>query len=106
MAIWADALYGGTTILNAELHAQMIAFIPTNEEHIYYGLGTEGNPPDIGYGHNGARPAYMTIMRYHPETKTSYVLTSNFLDADDLNGQVEELEKVVREAIQAVQSLE
>jgi D-alanyl-D-alanine carboxypeptidase len=104
LAIWAEALYGSNTILNAELHAQMIAVIPTNEEHVYYGLGTEGNPPDIGYGHNGARPAYVTTMRYHPETNTSYVLFCNFLDADDLVGQGEDQSNIVREAIQAVKS--
>jgi hypothetical protein len=87
----------------------MIKGIPTNEEHVIYGLGTELNPPDLGYGHNGARPAYMTIMRYNPETKTSYVLFCNFLDASslkDLNAQGEGLANIVREAIQAVQRSE
>jgi D-alanyl-D-alanine carboxypeptidase len=106
LATWANALYGTNTILNAELHAQMIKGIPTNEEHVNYGLGTELNPPDLGYGHNGARPAYMTIMKYHPGTKTSYVLFCNFLDADDLEGQGEYLNNIVREAIQAVQTSE
>jgi len=80
--------------------------IINDEEHVNYGLGTELNPPDIGYGHNGARPAYMTIMRYHPETNTSYVLSANFLDADDLEGQGEDLANIVREAIKAVQGSE
>ncbi|MEO6000160.1 MAG: serine hydrolase domain-containing protein, partial [Chitinophagaceae bacterium] len=84
LATWAEALYGSNTILNAALHAQMITGIPTNEEHVNYGLGTELNPPDIGYGHNGARPAYMTIMKYHPESNSSYILFCNFLDADDV----------------------
>jgi D-alanyl-D-alanine carboxypeptidase len=104
LAIWANALYGTNTILNADLHAQMIKGIPTNEEHVNYGLGTELNPLDIGYGHNGARPAYMTIMRYHPGSNTSYVLFCNFLDADDLNGQGEVLNNMVRKAIQAVET--
>ena len=105
LAIWANALYATNTILNAELHAELIAGIPTNEEHVNYALGTELNPPDLGYGHNGARPAYMTIMRYHPETKTSYILFANFLDAsslETLNAQGEGLANIVREAIQAV----
>ncbi len=106
LATWANALYATNTILNAELHAQMIAGIPTNEEHVIHGLGTELNPPDLGYGHNGAHPAYMTIMRYNPETKASYVLVANFLDAtslEALNAQGEGMENIVREAIQAVQ---
>lgn len=104
LATWANALYATNTILNADLHAQMIAGIPTNEVHVNYGLGTELNPPDIGYGHNGARPAYMTIMRYHPGSKTSYVLFCNFLDADDLEAQGEELNTMVRKAIKAVET--
>lgn len=107
LATWANALYTTNTILNADLHAQMIKGIPTNEEHVIYGLGTELNPPDLGYGHNGARPAYMTIMRYNPETKASYVLFANFLDAtspEDLNAQGEGLANIVREAVQAVKA--
>jgi hypothetical protein len=87
----------------------MIKGIPTDEEHVIYGLGTELNPPDLGYGHNGAHPAYMTIMRYHPGTRTSYVLFSNFLDAtsiDALNAQGAAMANIVREAIQAVQRSE
>lgn len=45
--------------------------MPTNEEDVNYGLGTELNPCDLGYGHNGAHPAYMTVMRYHPVTDAS-----------------------------------
>ena len=109
LATWANALYATNTILNADLHAQMIKGIRTDEEHVIYGLGTELNPPDLGYGHNGARPAHMTIMRYNPETEASYVLVSNFLDAsskDALNAQGEGLANIVREAIQAVQRSE
>ncbi len=105
LATWANALYATNTILNANLHAQMIRGVPTKEEHVIYGLGTEMNPPDIGYGHNGARAAYMTIMRYNPETKASYILVANFLDGTSLqalNAQGEGLANVVREAIQAV----
>ncbi len=109
MATWANALYATNTILNANLHAQMIKGIPTGEEHVIYGLGTELNPPDIGYGHNGAHPAYMTIMRYNPETRASYVLVANFLDATSLaalNVQGEGLANIVREAIGAVRRSE
>lgn len=107
LAIWANALYATNTILSADLHAQMIKGIPTNEEHVIYGMGTELNPPDIGYGHNGARPAYMTVMRYNPDTKCSYVLFVNFLNAGslaDINAQGEGLANVMREAIQAVKA--
>ncbi len=100
---WTNDLYGTNTILNADLHAQMITGIPTHEtEHVMYGLGTEMNPPDIGYGHNGAHPAYMTIIRYHPETNASYVLTCNLMDLDNFGAQGEDLFNIIREAIQAV----
>jgi D-alanyl-D-alanine carboxypeptidase len=107
LATWANALYATNTILNAKVHAQMITGIPTKEEHVIYGLGTEMNPPDIGYGHNGARPAYMTIMRYNPETRASYILVANFLDATSnaaLNAQGDGLSEIVREAVQAVKA--
>jgi D-alanyl-D-alanine carboxypeptidase len=105
LVTWANNLYGSTTILNAELHEQMITGLQTYEEHVIYGLGTEMNPPDIGFGHNGAHPAYMTIMRYHPETNASYVLMCNFWDfnsIEDLKKQGGDMNNIVREAIQAV----
>lgn len=83
----------------------MIKGIPTNEVHVNYGLGTERNPPDIGYGHNGARPAYVTIMRFHPETNSSYVLFCNFMDVDEFLSQGEDVNDMVREAIRAVETL-
>ena len=106
LSTWANALYATNTLINSDLQAQMIAGIPTNEEHVNYGLGTELNPPDLGYGHNGARPAYMTVMKYHPGTKTSYVLFANFLDADGIQTQGEGLDNIVRLAIQAVKDSE
>ncbi|MEO5889362.1 MAG: serine hydrolase domain-containing protein [Ferruginibacter sp.] len=105
LATWSNALYGSNTILNAGLHAQMIDGIPTNEEHVSYALGTERNPPDLGYGHNGARPPYMITMRYHPGTKTSYVVFCNFLDTGDFQAQADAQTNIVREAIKAVESL-
>jgi D-alanyl-D-alanine carboxypeptidase len=104
LATWANALYGSNKILNADLHAQMITGILTNEEHVNYGLGTELHPPDLGYGHNGAHPAYMTIMRYHPGTNASYVLFCNFLNVDDFSSQGKDLENIVRQAVQAVET--
>jgi D-alanyl-D-alanine carboxypeptidase len=104
LATWANALYGTNTILNAKIHAQMIAGIPTHEVHVNYGLGTEKNPADIGYGHNGARPPYITTMRYHPKSNATYVLFSNFFDYDNFLDQGEDMADIVREAIQAVEA--
>jgi D-alanyl-D-alanine carboxypeptidase len=104
LVTWANALYGSNTILNAELHAQMITGILTNEGHVNYGLGTELNPPDLGYGHNGAHPAYVTFMRYHPQTNASYVLFCNFFDVDNFGDQGEDLHNLLRQAVQAVET--
>jgi D-alanyl-D-alanine carboxypeptidase len=104
LATWANALYGTNKIVGAELHAQMIAGIPTNEIHVNYGLGTEKNPPCSGYGHNGARPPYITAMRYHPKSNTTYVLFSNFFDFDHFLEQGEEMASILCEAIQALET--
>ncbi|HLL41480.1 MAG TPA: serine hydrolase domain-containing protein [Segetibacter sp.] len=104
LVTWANALYGSNTILNAQLRAQMIAGIPTHEDHVNYGLGTELKYPDLGYGHGGAHPAYMTQMRYHPKTNTSYVVFCNFLNVDDFNAQGEDVFNIIRKAIQAVET--
>ena len=103
LAIWANALYATNQILNEELHAQMIAGIPTNEIHGTYGLGCEMHPADIGYGHNGTRAGYLTTMRYHPGSHTSYILFCNFMDFDEILAQLADMDNIVREAIQAVE---
>jgi D-alanyl-D-alanine carboxypeptidase len=104
LATWCQTLYGTNMILNSTLQEQMIDGIPTNESHVSYGLGCETYPPDIGYGHNGARPGYLTMMRYHPGTHTSYIVFVNYFDFDDFQSEANDLEEVIREAIYAVET--
>jgi D-alanyl-D-alanine carboxypeptidase len=105
LATWANALYGSNKILNPGLQLQMITGIKTGEEHVSYGLGCETNPADLGFGHDGARPAYMTVMRYHPPSQTSIVLFGNFLDFDDFLGQADDMNNLARYALQLIKNL-
>ena len=84
LGTWAYRLWGTNEVLNAATLHEMTTMIPTNEIHEFYGLGCEGGPPEIGYGHNGARAGTMITMRYDPVSKASYTLYTNFLDAEDL----------------------
>ena len=102
LATWAYTLYGTDKIVNEDLHKQMIDVLPSYDVNVNYGLGTTAFPQDIGYGHDGVRPAYMTIMRYHPESKSSYVLFSNFLNFEAAVDQSNDLHQIVREAIKEV----
>ena len=104
LATWAYKLYGTNEIVNTDLHNQMIDVLPSYDINVNYGLGTTAFPEDLGYGHDGARPAYLTIMRYHPATNTSYVLSSNFLNFDDIQTQADDMHEIVREALKAVEA--
>lgn len=52
LANWSYHLWGSANVLKPATLAEMIKMIPTGEVHEFYGLGCEGGPPDIGYGHN------------------------------------------------------
>lgn len=84
LVTWAYALYHGNEVLNEETKSKMLDFMETNEIHVSYGLGCEAHPEELGYGHNGARVAYLTTMRYVPEIQTAFMIGSNSLYIDDL----------------------
>lgn len=100
LANWVYALYGTNKIVNQDLHNQMIDVLPSGDANVNYGLGTSTYPLDTGYGHDGVRPAYITIMRYEPNTKSSYVLFSNFLNFDIIANQVNDMHDIVSKAVQ------
>lgn len=104
LANWAYALYGTNKIVNEDLHNQMIDVLPSYDVNVNYGLGTSTNPADIGMGHDGIIPAYITIMRYEPNSKSSYVLFSNFLNIDEVKSQVEVMHNIVSEAVKMVKT--
>lgn len=104
LANWAYALYGTNKIVNEDLHNQMIDVLPSGDVNVNYGLGTSTFPEDIGMGHDGVRPAYITVMRYEPKTKSSYVLFCNFLNFDEVKNQVNDMHEMVSEAVKAVEA--
>lgn len=104
LANWAYQLYGTEDILNKEIRKQMLTFQPSGDVNVNYGLGAVNYPEDLGYGHDGVRPAFMTIMRYEPNSQTSFVLFSNFLNFDKVGDQNNEMHQMVREALEMVKA--
>ena len=104
LANWVYTLYGTNKIVNQDLHNQMIAVLPSGDVNVNYGLGTSTYPLDTGYGHDGVRPAYITVMRYEPNTKSSYVLFSNFLNFDQIGNQANDMHDMVSEAVKFVKN--
>jgi D-alanyl-D-alanine carboxypeptidase len=104
LALWAYNLYGTETILNKAIQQQMYAVLPSYDVNVNYGLGTVHYPEDLGYGHDGVRPAFMTIMRYEPDSKIAIVLFSNFLNFDKAKDQNDEMHDMVREALMIIQT--
>lgn len=98
LANWSYQLWGTTNVLNAATLAEMIEMVPTQEVHEFYGLGCEGGPSDIGYGHNGARIGTMITMRYDPVSKATFTVVTNFLDANDFVGQGRVANEIIRAA--------
>ena len=99
LARWASLLYTGQSGLNAAQVQKMTTFIPTGEEHVQYGLGCEGAPADLGYGHNGAYMAYMTVMRYLPASGTVIIVVTNYLDNDEFLAEADVLYAIARETL-------
>lgn len=52
-------------------------------------------------GHNGDVPGYQAVARYHPELKTTVVVLTNLSNNKDGTMPAEELDKIVRAAIEA-----
>lgn len=104
LALWAYYLYGTETILNKEIKQQIYEVLPSYDVNGNYGLGTVHYPEDLGYGHDGVRPAFMTVMRYEPNSKFAIVLYSNFLNFDNAGNQNDEMHDMVREALMLIQN--
>lgn len=97
LALWAKKLYGTHEVLDQETLALMTDAIPADEQHGYYGLGTQAFPVDLGFGHDGARVAFLSSMRYDPDTKTSFVVFTNYINVDDMMTEGEALYEILRQ---------
>ncbi|RCH53786.1 hypothetical protein DJ568_16245 [Mucilaginibacter hurinus] len=102
LSTWAFNLYAAKKVLSEQTLRDMIARDDNGQEPASYGLGCDLEPAAIGYGHNGARAAYVTIMRYHPGTHRTYVVFSTFLDVKGLREQIMDMEEVVQQSINEV----
>lgn len=98
LAKWAKKLYGTNEILNAETLSLMTSTIPADSLHGFYGLGTQAFPEDLGVGHDGARVAYLSSMRYIQDINTSFVIFTNHLNVDDFMTEGLALYEVIRKA--------
>jgi D-alanyl-D-alanine carboxypeptidase len=95
---WMRRLLKGEVGLNAQTIASMRECEATNEIHVYYGLGLECDPPELGVGHNGAITGYLTAARHDPVTDVTVVVFATFLDADDFPTEGEMLNETARQA--------
>ena len=94
---WIRRLVKGEAGVSASNVARMVACLPTYEEHVWYGLGIECNPPDLGAGHNGAIAGYVTVARHDPTIDVTVVVSMSFFDADNFAKQGEFLYSTARE---------
>lgn len=66
-------------IISTSSLAMMKDYKPTRESHQYYGLGCQYTY-GLGYGHNGAHAAYLSMMRHDPNDNITIVVFCNFWD--------------------------
>ena len=79
----------------------MTTCLQTGEQHVFYGLGCEGAPEDLGYGHNGAHPAFRTVMRYLPSGAV-VVMFANYLDYSFVFSEGQVMYAILREAMEII----
>ena len=99
LAKWGRLLLSTNEVLNAEIRAMMIDALPADESHGFYGLGIQVYPTELGYGHDGAHLAYLTTMRYEPESDRTFVIFTNHLNIDNFVNEANALYDVLRETI-------
>lgn len=101
LSTWAYELYHNKSVIPASLVADMTTMVENNKEIKFYGLACEGNPPDIGIGHNGAHVGTLNMMRYDNNTGATYLIHTNYLNFTSFEEFLEEndvLIDIIREA--------
>lgn len=102
LARWARALYGTEAVLSTTTRAMMLDVLPADAQHGYYGLGVQAFPEDLGHGHDGARPGYLSVMRYIPETGTALVIFTNHIYFENPAYHADALYELLRDSYQTV----
>ncbi len=70
-----------------------------------YGLGLSRKMAgsfDLGFGHNGGAPGFLTSLAYNPANDMGFVLVSSLIDFDDLRGQLGWMDEVAADALQQI----
>lgn len=98
---WIRLLVRGEAGVSKEQVARMADVSPDSQ----YGLGLsrkKSGSYDLGLGHNGGAPGFLTDLAYNPETDMGYVLVSSLIDFDDLGNQLGWLDEVAAAALQEI----
>ncbi|MFD2572725.1 serine hydrolase domain-containing protein [Spirosoma soli] len=81
---WMELLISGQTGISIANVALMEQMLPGDEGNERYGLGLTFDA-GLGYGHDGFQPAYLSRLRYNPDTKTTVLVVATFIYIKDPN---------------------
>lgn len=101
LARWIRLLVRGEAGVSKQQVARMTDVFPDS----HYGLGLSRKAADsfdLGFGHNGGTPGFLTDLAYNPANDMGYVLVSSLIDFDDLGGELGWMDAVAAEALQLI----
>jgi CubicO group peptidase (beta-lactamase class C family) len=84
LATWLRALFKGEVGLSDATLQMMTDVMPTGQG-TQYGLGVL-QTPGLGFGHDGGRDGYASIVSHDPERDVTIALSARIQNADDLRG--------------------
>ena len=96
---WITRLVRGEAGVSKQQVARMCDVVPDSQ----YGLGISHKMSggfELGFGHNGGAPGFLTALAYNPANDIGYVLVSSLIDFDDLRGQLGWMDEVAAAALQ------
>jgi D-alanyl-D-alanine carboxypeptidase len=86
LAHWIQALLTGKSQVTKDYVNKMMSGKQTStSSNSTYGYGIMYSVELEGYGHNGARPSFLTLMLYDPKTEISAALFISVTDFSDNN---------------------
>lgn len=98
---WIRLLVRGEAGISRQQVARMTDVFP--DSHYGLGLSTKSAAKfDLGYGHNGGTPGFLTDLAYNPVNDMGFVLVSSLIDFDDLRGQLGWMDDVAAAALQQI----